>query len=171
VRERDHAAVTEQTAGIEPRAARVAEAIANQDAFFANSFPGLLGVRIVEAGPGHCVATLEVGSSVKHPGGYAHGGALAGFGDTAAAWATFPTLEEGEFFTTIEFKANFITGVNGGNLRAEATSVHRGRRTMVLEVHVTTDDDERRPVAMMIVTQAILKTPGASGGEEVPPEG
>jgi uncharacterized protein (TIGR00369 family) len=132
----------------------------------------MLGVRIVEAGPGSCVATLEVGSSVKHPGGYAHGGALAGFGDTAAAWATFPTLDEGELFTTIEFKANFITGVTGGRLRAEAKSVHRGRRTMVIEVHVTTDDDERRPVAMMIVTQAILQTtPGATGGMEQPPEG
>lgn len=165
--------MTEQASGIEPRAARVAEAIANQDAFFANTFPGMLGVRIVEAGPGHCVATLEVGTSVKHPGGYAHGGALAGFGDTAAAWATFPTLDEGELFTTIEFKANFMTGVTAGRLRAEATSVHRGRRTMVIEVHVTTDDDARRPVAMMIVTQAILRqaTAGATGGAEQPPEG
>lgn len=163
--------MTDQTSGIEPRAARVAEAIANQDAFFANSFPGMLGVRIVEAGPGHCVATLEVGSSVLHPGGYAHGGALAGFGDTAAAWATFPTLDDGEIFTTIEFKSNFITGVTGGRLRAEAKSVHRGGRTMVLEVHVTTDDEDRRLVAMMIVTQAILKVAGAPAGAEAAPEG
>ncbi|MGH2726327.1 MAG: PaaI family thioesterase [Actinomycetota bacterium] len=164
--------MTEQVPGIEPRAERVAEAIANQEAFFSNTFPGMLGVRIVEAGPGHCVATLDVGASVKHPGGYAHGGALAGFGDTAAAWATFPTLDEGELFTTIEFKANFMSGVTGGRLRAEATSVHRGRRTMVIEVNVMTDDEARRPVAMMIVTQAILQqSTGATGGAEQPPEG
>jgi uncharacterized protein (TIGR00369 family) len=160
--------VTDQAAGIEPRAARVAEAIANQAAFFANSFPGMLGVRIVDAGPGHCVATLEVGNTVKHPGGYAHGGAIAGFGDTAAAWATFPTLDDGEIFTTIEFKSNFMTGVTGGRLRAEAKAVHRGRRTMVIEVNIATDDDERRPVAMMIVTQAILTAPGGHGDEQAP---
>lgn len=154
--------------GVEPRAADVEAAIRNQEAFFRNSFPGMLGVRIVEAGPGHCVATLDVGSTVLHPGGYAHGGAIAGFGDTAAAWATFPTLEPGEIFTTIEFKANFMTGVTGGRLRAEARSVHRGRRTMVLEVDVSTDDDEKRPVAMMIVTQAILASPGAGGAEQAP---
>lgn len=164
--------MTEPNAGVEPRAASVAEAIANQDAFFANSFPGMLGVRIVDAGPGHCVATLEVGPSVLHPGGYAHGGAIAGFGDTAAAWATFPTLGDGEIFTTIEFKSNFLTGVTTGRLRAEATAVHRGRRTMVIEVHVSTDDDQRRPVAMMIVTQAILQMPGGgTAGAEQAPEG
>lgn len=160
--------MTEKSGGIEPRAARVAEAIANQEAFFANSFPGMLGVKIVDAGPGHCLATLEVGSTVKHPGGYAHGGAIAGFGDTAAAWATFPTLDDGEIFTTIEFKSNFMTGVTGGRLRAEATAVHRGRRTMVIEVNIVTDDAERRPVAMMIVTQAILAAPGGHGDEQAP---
>jgi uncharacterized protein (TIGR00369 family) len=163
--------VTGREAGIEgPHPSNVADAIAKQDVVFRDTFPGMLGVRVVEAGPGHAVATLDVGPSVRHPGGYAHGGALAGFGDTTAAWATFPALEPGEVFTTIEFKANFITGVTEGRLRAEASSVHKGRRTMVLEVKITTDDDERRPVAMMIVTQAILSRPGAQGAETPPDE-
>jgi 1,4-dihydroxy-2-naphthoyl-CoA hydrolase len=162
--------MSDQNEGVEPRAARIADAIANQDAFFLNSFPGMLGVRIVEAESGRSVATLDVGSSVLHPGGYAHGGALAGFGDTAAAWATFPSLAEDEMFTTIEFKANFISAVSTGRLRAEATSVHRGRRTMVLEVRIVTDDEGRKPVAVMIVTQAILKIAGGQAGAEAPPE-
>ena len=65
----------------------------------------------------------------------------ARFGDTTAAWATFSALGEGEAFTTIEFKANFIAGVTQGRLRAEAWTVHQGRRTMVLEVRITTDDE------------------------------
>lgn len=163
--------MTRQDAGLEgPLAERMAEAIANQEAIFKDTFPGALGVRILEAGPGRAVATLEVGPAVRHPGGYAHGGALAGFGDTTAAWATFPTLADDESFTTIEFKANFITGVPSGRLRAEATALHRGGRTMVLEVKITTDDDQRRPVCVMIVTQAILRQ-GARPGTEVPPEG
>ncbi len=163
--------MTGKDAGIEgPHPSDVADAIAKQGVIFRDTFPGMLGVHIEEAAPGRAVATLEVGPSVRHPGGYAHGGALAGFGDTTAAWATFSALGEGQAFTTIEFKANFITGVTQGRLRAEAWTVHQGRRTMVLEVRITTDDDERRPVAMMIVTQAILALPGVPAGEEEPPD-
>jgi 1,4-dihydroxy-2-naphthoyl-CoA hydrolase len=155
---------------VEPRADRVAEAIANQEAIFRDTFPGMLGVRILEAAPGRAVGILEVGPAARHPGGYAHGGALAGFGDTTAAWATFPALAEGELFTTIELKVNFLAGVTEGRLRAEAVAVHRGRRTMVLEVRIATDDAARRPVAIMIVTQAIIRRPGGDGAE-APPEG
>jgi len=163
--------VTGKEAGIEgPHPTNLADAIAKQAVIFKDTFPGMLGVNVEEASAGHAVATLEVGPPTKHPGGYAHGGALAGFGDTTAAWATFPALGEGEAFTTIEFKANFITGVRSGRLRAEAKSVHQGRRTMVLEVRITTDDDERRPVAMMLVTQAILQLGGSGAGEEQPPD-
>ena len=144
----------------------VEKALANQDVVFRDSFPGMLGVRITEAGPGHAVGTLEVGPAVRHPGGYAHGGAIAGFGDSVAAWATFPALAEGESFTTIEFKANFLSGVQSGRLRGEATVVHRGRRTMVIEVRITLDDEtDPKIVALMLVTQAIM--PGA-GVEEAP---
>jgi len=163
--------VTGNEAGIEgPHPTNLADALSKQGVIFKDTFPGMLGVHVEEAAPGRAVATLEVGPSVRHPGGYAHGGALAGFGDTTAAWATFPALGEGEAFTTIEFKANFITGVTSGRLRAEAKAVHQGRRTMVLEVRITTDDDERRPVAMMIVTQAILQLGPAASGEEQPPD-
>lgn len=147
----------------------MSEALAAQETIFRDTFPGSLGVRILEAEPGRAVGVLEVGPTVLHPGGYAHGGALAGFGDTVAAWATFPALSAGENFTTIEFKANFVSGVREGRLRAEASAVHRGRRTMVLEVRISTDDAARRLVAIMIVTQAIIRHRGAPG-EERPPE-
>ena len=144
--------------GIEgPLGDRLADAVANQDAIFHDTFPGAIGVRILTAEPGRATGALDVDSRVRHPGGYAHGGALAGFGDTVAAWATFPSLASDETFTTIEFKTNFITGVTDGRLLCEAVSIHRGARTMVLDVRITTDDDERRLVAIMMVTQAILK--------------
>lgn len=163
--------MTWKSAGNEgPLASAVEEAIAQQDAIFKDTFPGALGVRIAEARAGRAVGTLDIGPSVLHPGGYAHGGALAGFGDTLAAWATFPALAPGEVFTTIEFKANFLAGVQSGRLIGEAVGVHRGRRTMVLEVKIRTDDDEGRLVAAMIVTQAILEGKSPAG-EEVAPEG
>lgn len=170
--------MTRVDAGFEgPTADTGAEAIANQDQIFADTFPGMLGVRMLTAGIDGATATVEVGPSVRHPGGYAHGGAIAGFGDTIAAWATFPHLAPGESFTTIEFKANFITGVANGVIHGRATVAHRGRRTMVVEVRMTAGD---KLVALMTVTQAVLSprsgaTPDAGIGVveapgEVPPE-
>lgn len=153
--------MTRDEAGLEgPVQSRIDEAVAKQEQIFANSFPGAIGVRILEAKPGYATGTIDVDGRVLHPGGYAHGGALAGFGDSIAAWATFPALADDEIFTTIEFKANFITGVTGGRLFGEASAVHKGGRTMVVEVKITTDDDERRLVCVMLVTQAILKAKG-----------
>lgn len=156
-----------EDAGFEgPHAGNTAEAIAHQDVVFKDTFPGMLGVKILTATRDGATATMDVGPNTKHPGGYAHGGAIAGFGDTIAAWATFPGLQEGQAFTTIEFKTNFITGVASGTLLGEASVVHRGRRTIVLDVKITCDD---RLVAMMIVTQAVLGEP-KNAGREVSPE-
>lgn len=134
----------------------VKDAVANQEAIFRGTFPGALGVKIEEARAGYASGTLEVGPAVLHPGGFAHGGALAGFGDTIAAWATFPALTPGEIFTTIEFKANFISAVRDGTLRAEAVALHAGGRTHVIEVKITTGEPPRL-VAIMTVTQAIIR--------------
>jgi 1,4-dihydroxy-2-naphthoyl-CoA hydrolase len=148
----------EDLGGLEgPFDGAISDAVANQEAIFRNTFPGALGVVIEEAGPGRAVGTVDVGPSVLHPGGFAHGGALAGFGDTVAAWATFPALKDGEIFTTIEFKANFISSVQEGTLRAEAVALHAGSRTHVIEVKITTADDPPRLVSVMTVTQAILR--------------
>jgi uncharacterized protein (TIGR00369 family) len=162
--------VTWTDAGLEgPVQGQIPEALAKQEVIFRDTFPGWLGVRILEAEPGRAVGTLEVDDRVRHPGGYAHGGALAGFGDSVAAWATFPALAQGEVFTTLEFKTNFLAGVTSGRLRCEATAVHHGRRTMVISVRITTDEPEPSLVAVMMVTQAILRAPGP--GAEAPPDG
>ncbi len=162
--------MTRRDAGFEgPLPDHMDEAVARQDQIFKDTFPGMLGVRILEAGPQRAVATLEVGPSVLHPGGYAHGGAIAGFGDTIAAWATFPHLRPGQSFTTIEFKANFIAGVSGGTLRGESSVVHAGRRTIVILVRITAQGDGRL-VALMTVTQAVLAA-GDAGGPTLQPEG
>ena len=146
--------MTREQAGLEgPTKDRFQDALDNQEVIFRDSFPGMLGVKVLEVSDGFAAAELDVTQRVKHPGGYAHGGAIAGFGDTVAAWATFPSLEPGEIFTTIEFNANFITGVTDGTLRGEARVVHKGSRTMVLEVKITHGS---KLVAVMLVTQAIL---------------
>jgi uncharacterized protein (TIGR00369 family) len=147
--------MTWRDAGIEgPVEGFVEAAMKQQKEIFRDTFVEAVGVHIEEASAGHAVATAEVGPHFLHPGGFAHGGAIAALGDSCAAWATFPALDEHETHTTIEFKANFLRSVQSGTLRAEASAIHKGRRTMVLDVRIT--DDRNRLVAAMIVTQAIV---------------
>ena len=156
--------MTLKDAGVEgPVRGRFAEAIERQEQIFKDSFPGMLGVRIVEVSEGYARAELTVDERVVHPGGVAHGGALAGFGDTVAAWATFPNLDEGQLFSTIDFKASFISaGLPGETLVGEGKVLHQGRRTMVIEVSIRAAGKDGRLVCVMLVTQAILD-PGKQG--------
>jgi uncharacterized protein (TIGR00369 family) len=147
--------MTRADAGLEgPTRDRFAEALARQDEIFRDSFPGMLGVRITEVGDGSARGELTVDARVVNPGGVAHGGALAGFADTVAAWATFPSLDAGQMFTTVDFKVSFLAAVSPGEIVVgEASVLHRGARTMVVDVRLSVGE---RLVAVMLATQAIL---------------
>lgn len=157
--------VTLADAGVEgPFRGRTQEAVDKQDLVFKDSFPGAIGVRIVEAREGYARAELTVDERVVNPGGIAHGGALSGFGDTVAAWATFPSLDPDEMFTTIDFKASFTAAAPAGTkLIGEGTVLHRGRRTVVIDVRISTDEPEPRLICVMIVTQAVMKSKAPAG--------
>lgn len=159
--------MTWSDAGMEgPIGANLDEALQRQEAIFRNTFVESLGVTIEDLADGFAVAAADVGPRFKHPGGFAHGGAIAGLGDTAAAWATMSVIGEGETHSTIEFKANFLRSVSEGKLRAEARVVHRGRKTIVCDVRITTADEEARLIALMTVTEAVL--PLAEGRPDQP---
>ena len=88
----------------------------------------LIGFRVTEARPGFAVFEMEA-STAKHanPMGTLHGGVLCDLTDGAMgiAWAT--DLDEGETFTTLELKINYLKPVWNAKLRAEASVVKRGR--------------------------------------------
>ena len=65
------------------------------------------------------------------------------------------TCPAGAGTTTIESKTNFIAPAPVGTLViGEATPIHRGRRTMIWQIRVTTP--EGRLVALVTQTQLIL---------------
>lgn len=153
--------MTRADAGLEgPLPDRFSDALARQAEIFRDTFPGALGVRITDVSDGFARGELDVDARVLNPGGVAHGGALAGFGDTVAAWATFPSLEHGQMFTTVDFKASFLAAaLPDQRLSGEARVLHRGARTIVVEVRIAAGE---RLVAVMLVTQAVLDVQGAS---------
>jgi 1,4-dihydroxy-2-naphthoyl-CoA hydrolase len=119
-------------------------------------FAELLGIRFVSASKDRIVAELDVRAELCTVPAVAHGGALMAFADTIGAAGTFLNLPQGKGTTTLESKTNFIAGAPlGAVLTAEATPVHRGRRTMVWTTRISTA--EGRLVAIVTQTQMVLE--------------
>jgi len=118
-------------------------------------FPGLMGVRVTALAGDRVVAEMPVRADLCTAGGILHGGAYMAFADTLGGVGTFLNLPEGAGTTTIESKTNFIAAAPvGTRVTAEATALHRGRRTMVWQTRITTA--EGRLVALVTQTQLVL---------------
>lgn len=122
-------------------------------------FPELLGIRFLEASPEMVRAEMTVRSDLTTVPGVAHGGAIMAFADTLGAAGTVLNLPPGAATTTIESKTNFISAAPvGSRLIGETVPLHRGRRTMVWQTRVTTEDGKL--VALVVQTQMVLEGKG-----------
>lgn len=120
----------------------------------AGSFPGDLGIEVLEIEPRRVRGRLSVDRRHLHPGGYVHGGAWTAFADTVAAWGTMRNLEPSQDFTTVEMKTNvFAAGREGDVLEAVGEPLHLGRRTQVWEVRIHKGE---RLAANFVCTQMVL---------------
>ena len=119
-------------------------------------FAALLGLEFVSAAPDRIVAELTVREDLCTRPAVLHGGAIMAFADTLGGVGTMLNLPEGAATTTIESKTNFIAAAPAGTrLTAEATPLHRGRRTMVWQTRISTA--EGRLVALVTQTQLVLE--------------
>ena len=121
---------------------------------FKGTLAEALGIRFVEASPERLVAELTYRADLTTVGGSLHGGTLMAFADTVGAAATVLNLPAGATTTTLESKTNFFAPGRGGVVRAEATPLHRGRRTMVWQTRVT--DESGRLLSLTTQTQMVL---------------
>lgn len=117
--------------------------------------PRWLGLTVTLATPERVVAELTVREELCTSGSIMHGGAIMAFADTVGALGTIVNLREGQGTTTLESKTNFFAGSPiGTRLIAEATPLHRGRRTQVWETRIS--NAEGRLVAKVTQTQMVL---------------
>jgi uncharacterized protein (TIGR00369 family) len=113
-----------------------------------------LGMKFVAVEAERVVATLEVKPELLTTTGTVHGGTLMAFADTVGAAGTVANLAEGQSTATLESKTNFFAACTSGTIRAEATPLHRGRRTHVWQTRVT--DPAGKLLSLTIQTQMIL---------------
>jgi uncharacterized protein (TIGR00369 family) len=124
------------------------------DERFRGTLAEFLGIRFVEAQPDRVVAEIQIRDELTTVGGAVHGGTLMALADTVGAAATVLSLPPGATTATLESKTNFLAAGRGGIVRAEATCLHRGRRTMVWQTRVT--DAGGRLLSLTIQTQMVL---------------
>ena len=120
----------------------------------AGTFPGDLGIELVEITDARVRGRMRVDRRHLHPAGYVHGGAWVAFADTVAAWGTLRHLPAGRGFTTVELKINVLASAGEGDeLTATGEPLHVGSRTHVWQVQVFRAE---RLGANFVCTQIVL---------------
>ena len=97
----------------------------------------LLGFVLKEIEPGRAVFAMEADERHHNPMGTLHGGIYCDLADAAMGYAYAATLAEGESFTTVELKINFLRAVRQGKLTAEARVVKAGSAVGYVECDVS----------------------------------
>ena len=94
--------------------------------------------------------------------GTLHGGILCDVADAAMGMACASLLDEGESFTTLELKINFLRPVLDASLEARARVVHSGKSMVYLECEIVALPEEKL-VAKASSTCTILRGEQARG--------
>jgi uncharacterized protein (TIGR00369 family) len=121
----------------------------------------LIGFTLTEVEPGRAVVALEADRRHANPMGTVHGGILCDIADAAMGIAYAATLDEGETFTTLELKINFLKPVRSARLVATGRVVKGGRSVGLTECDVV--DDKERLVARASSTCMTLRGEQAVG--------
>jgi uncharacterized protein (TIGR00369 family) len=121
----------------------------------------LIGFTLTEVDPGRAVVAFDAGPRHLNPMGTLHGGVLCDIADAAMGMAYAASLDEGETFTTLELKINFLKPVRAGRLVATGRLVKGGHTVGLLECDVV--DDKERLVARASSTCMTLRGEQAVG--------
>jgi uncharacterized protein (TIGR00369 family) len=121
----------------------------------------LVGFTMTEVEPGRAVFEMDAGPQHASPLGTVHGGVICDLVDGAMGVAHAAALDEGESFTTLELKINFMKPVWSGHLRAEGKVIKAGRTIGLVEGRVT--DEAGSLVAYATSTCLTLRGDAAKG--------
>jgi 1,4-dihydroxy-2-naphthoyl-CoA hydrolase len=118
-------------------------------------FPGLMGIKILEASKDKIVASMRVRPDLCTSGGLCHGGAYMALADTLGAIGTVVNLPPNTRTTTIESKTNFLgAAAVDTEVTAESVPLHRGRTTQVWQT--TIKSQAGKLCAVVMQTQMVL---------------
>ena len=115
----------------------------------------LLGLRLLSFADGECVFEMEAKPEHGNPMGTLQGGIICALADAAMGIAYATTLGEGQTFTTLELKTNYLRQVVEGKLTATGRVLHAGRTIGLTTCDVV--DEQGRLVAHATSTCMTLR--------------
>ncbi|MGH7409583.1 MAG: PaaI family thioesterase [Candidatus Methylomirabilis sp.] len=121
----------------------------------------LIGFTLTSIEPGQAVIDFQATERHANPMGTLHGGVLCDIADAAMGTAYASTLEEGETYTTLELKINFLKPFWNAKLRAVGRVVKKGRTVGLVECDVM--DERQSLVARATSTCMTLRGEQARG--------
>src|ERR1700681_4654169 len=121
----------------------------------------LIGFEAKDIADGRATVVLAAGPQHANPMGTLHGGVLCDIADAAMGIAYSSNLDEGESFTTLELKINFLKPIWKARLKAVGRVVKQGRTVGLVECDIT--DEKRNLVARATSTCMTLRGEQAQG--------
>lgn len=121
----------------------------------------LIGFDLVSVNPGEAVIEFQATEAHANPMGTLHGGVLCDIADAAMGIAYSSNLEEGESFTTLELKINFLKPIWQARLLAVGRVVKQGRTVGLVECDIA--DEKGNLVARATSTCMTLRGEQARG--------
>jgi 1,4-dihydroxy-2-naphthoyl-CoA hydrolase len=112
------------------------------DALSANTLPGRMGIKIIEASPRRVVGTMPVAGNTQ-PYGLLHGGASCVLAESLGSLGSVLHAGPDRVAVGIEISATHHRGAKQGEVTGVATLLYGGRTLTTYEI-VITDDLGRR---------------------------
>ena len=140
----------------------------------ADTLPGRMGIKVLEASPQRVVGTMPVAGNTQ-PYGLLHGGASCVLAESLGSLGAALHAGPGRVTLGIEISATHHRGAAGGEVTGVATLLHGGRTLTTYEIVITDEQDRRvctsRLTCLLRDTIPGEGKPAPSPGEGMPPPG
>ena len=118
-----------------------------------------IGYELAGVGQGWAETSLAVTARHGQAERFVHAGVLATMADHTAGAAATTLVEPSEVVVTVEYKVNFLKPAIGDRLRCRAEVLRPGRTLSVVEAKVYAGNDDKKPVAAVMLTLAVIPDP------------
>ena len=126
------------------------------DSFMRQGMMLHLGAQLARVEPGLVEIVLPYSDKVTQQQDGFHGGAMGAVADIAGGYAGLTVAPEGMEVITVEYKINFLSSFQGGELRAIGRVVKSGKRIIVTTAEVVHVDDSGKQSPCAVMQQTLM---------------
>jgi uncharacterized protein (TIGR00369 family) len=118
-----------------------------------------LGVRLLSVSEGQVQVAMSYSDKTTQQQGGFHGGAIGALADIAGGYAALTVVPEGMEVVTVEYKINFLSSHQGGEIRATGKVLKAGRRVVVTTAEVVHIDADGKSSPCAVMQQTLAPVP------------